>query len=93
MEARAGPRAEEGNVMDSLLRSIACESCGTRHHFCLPAGAIATGQRYAYLCPVSGQKTQLCSDSDGEPIPHAPYGAVQLTPTEEGPRRAVTAQV
>ena len=76
--------------MDSLLPSSRCDSCGTNHHFCLCGDSISRGRRYGYLCPVSGQKAQLRPDSDGDPLPHAPQGAVQLHLLAESPDDALT---
>jgi hypothetical protein len=70
--------------MDSLLRCIRCDACGTRHHFCLSGSPIAAGQGYEYCCPVTGRTAHLQPDCDGEPIPHGPHGAVYLSRAAEG---------
>ena len=74
--------------MDSLLRHVRCEACGTRHHFSLSGTPISAGQYYEYLCPVTGAKARLQPDCDGEPIPHGPHGAVHLSRLEESPQKA-----
>ncbi len=72
--------------MDSLLRHVHCDACGTRHHFCLSGGPIPAGRRYEYLCPVTGRKASLQPDGDGEPIPHGPHGAVRLSRLSDSPQ-------
>ncbi len=69
--------------MATLLRDAACGSCGTRHHFYLPGGALSPGQTYSYSCPMTGQKALLRPDSAGEDAPHPPQGAVHLAPAPE----------
>jgi hypothetical protein len=72
--------------MPSLLRSIACRSCGHRHQFCSPCGSLTSGGEYAYVCPETGAPATLTAEDAGLIVRHLPQGAVVLMPAIE--RRA-----
>ena len=65
--------------MPHLLKHVDCGACGHRHHFCLDAGELETGQRYEYVCPETGRTSHLQSDGEAEEVHAYPQGAVLLT--------------
>ena len=64
--------------MPSVLKHTECPACRTRHHFCLPAGDVAAGRGYAFVCPVTGDRAVLTAAAPGEAAAHSPQGAVEL---------------
>jgi hypothetical protein len=69
--------------MAALLRHTECIACGKRHHFTLPSGDLAPDGRYEYICPETGQRSELQPVADPERVPYPPQGAVQLSPRHD----------
>ena len=66
--------------MASVVNYTDCPSCGYRHHFCLLAGQVAAREPYDFRCPETGRSATVVPKRDGEPVRHAPKGAVHLAP-------------
>ena len=71
--------------MATLLSHTECKTCGTRHNFCYGGGHIVVGQEYQYTCPMTGKRSSLWPWEAGDPVQHAPQGAVQLLPAVKEP--------
>jgi hypothetical protein len=60
--------------MPTVLRHIACPSCGHRHNFTLPAGDLSPGREFAYVCPKTGARASLRPESPAEAAGPPPQG-------------------
>lgn len=74
--------------MPSLLRHRTCGVCGRAHNFCLPAGDVAQGEVFQFVCPETGRTGLVRADAPGEPVRFYMTGAVALERPGGDVRRA-----